>query len=467
MKKQLIIALSLLFCANTQAQETGHTLFFNAGAGMHHLSYDLLNGTQKGGAGYSFNAGYSYFFNQRWGIQTGIGLQSFRSTATLNYTTGVPSVDTDGAAYEYRTYYNNWKEKQQLVFFDIPLGVQYRRDFKEKIQLLATVGLKLSLPVKKTYKTTGGELVTSGVYSQWNVELKDMPQHGFNTITEQLTGNVSIKPSYSGFAELGALYGLSPKLDLYAGGYVNLGLNNVLKSDNKLVYQQDGVYNGVLASNQTDKARIISMGLKVGVRWHFGNKKAAIEPSTQVQIEQTLPVAEKAIADKAPEIKEEPKVEIAEEPVIVENASQTSEIPKAADAEKPLAKVIPAPAISRKDAAYKSARAIAASTVISFKFNSNQPSNLEDDKLKALSKILKTNTGMTLRIVGHTDNHGSRKVNYKIGLQRAENVRQKFLKYGVASSQLKREAKAFDASQPDNISQKNSIPGRIVTLIVE
>jgi hypothetical protein len=108
-------------------------------------------------------------------------------------------------------------------------------------------------PVKTTYKSTGGELVTSGLYSQWNVELKDLPQHGFNTITDQIKGNVSVKASCAAYAEAGALYGLTPRLDLYAGGYIDLGLNNVLKSDNRLIYQMDGVYNGVLASNQTDK----------------------------------------------------------------------------------------------------------------------------------------------------------------------------------------------------------------------
>jgi OmpA-OmpF porin, OOP family len=195
MKKQLIIGLSLLICANIQAQEAGHYLYLNAGGGLHNLSYNLQNGSEKGAFGYSFNTGYGYFFNKHWGVQAGVGLQSLKPTATLNYMTGAPSTDTDGAAYEYRTYYNNWKEQQQLLFLDIPLGVQYRYKLNEKFQILAGAGLKISIPVKTTYKTTGGEIVTSGYYSQWNVELKNMPRHGFNTITDQLTGDVSLKPS--------------------------------------------------------------------------------------------------------------------------------------------------------------------------------------------------------------------------------------------------------------------------------
>jgi len=96
MKKPLIIGLSLLFYANIQAQETGHYLYLNAGGGLHNLKYDLQNGSEKGACGYSLNAGYGYSFNKNWGLQTGIGLQSYNPTATLNYTTGAPSTDTDG-----------------------------------------------------------------------------------------------------------------------------------------------------------------------------------------------------------------------------------------------------------------------------------------------------------------------------------------------------------------------------------
>jgi len=437
MKKLLIIGLSLLLYANIHAQEPGHYLYLNTGGGLHNLSYDLQNGNEKGSFSYTLNAGYGYFFNRHWGIQTGLGLQSFKPTATLNYKTATPSTDTDGAAFEYRTSYNSWKEQQRLLFLDIPIGLEYRHMLGEKLQLLASAGVKLSIPVKTTYKTTGGEIVTTGFYSQWNVELKEMPQHGFNNITDQLTGDVSIKPSCSGFADLGALYGISSRVDLYAGGYVSYGMNNVLKTGNKIVYQQDGVYNGVLASDQTDKARTVSLGLKVGVLWHFGHKNKVAE----VKPEFAQPVAE-----KVPEPTEAPKIVIAEQ--LVEKAIITPENLK-------------------KEADYTNARAIAESTIISFKFNSPNPLNSEDSKIKELSAILKANPDMKLRIVGHAESDDSQKTNYKSGLQRAGYVRQKFLNHGVLSSQLKRESKSFDSSLPPTTSKQKRMESRVVTLIIE
>jgi len=443
MKKQLIIGFFLLLYANIQAQETNQYLYFNAGGGSHNLSYKLPYGIEKGGCGYSFNAGYGFYIDKHWGFQTGIGFQTFNPTATLNYMTSVPAIDSDGANYVFRTSYNNWKEKQQLLMFEIPIGAQYRFDIKEKIQFVATAGLKVLFPVKTTYKSTGGELVTSGLYSQWNVELKDLPQHGFNTITDQVKGNVTVKASCVAYAEAGALYGLTPRLDLYAGGYIDLGMNNVLKSDNRLVYQMDGVYNGVLASNQTEKAKTVALGMKVGVRWHFGQKKAIKEVVTQ-----PIPVAEKPV--------------VVEKPVIVEKVPEVKETPKEVVIEQPVAKVIKAPETTPEEDSYSLARALAESIRITFKFNSSIPLNSEDSKIKALCSILKATHGMTLRIVGHTDRLGTRKVNNKIGLQRAENVKQKFLKCGVPASKLKREAKLYSKSDYENGLQK-----RVVELIVE
>ena len=278
MKKHLIIALTLFLSSNLKAQENGSYLYANVGGGFHNLSYGLKNGNEQGRLGYSFLAGYGFNFSNHWGLQTGIGLQSFNPVATLNYLTVAPSVDADGTAYDYKTNYLNWKEKQQLLYLDLPLGLQYRFHLKDKIQILATAGMKVSIPLKTTYRSIGGEISTTGFYSQYNVELQDLPRHGFNNITDRLTGSVSVRSSYSAFADLGAKYALLDQLGLYAGGYVDYGLNNVAKSAGKLVYQQDGVYNGVLASDQTHSARTIALGLKAGIVWHFGNNNKEAKP---------------------------------------------------------------------------------------------------------------------------------------------------------------------------------------------
>jgi outer membrane protein OmpA-like peptidoglycan-associated protein len=188
----------------------------------------------------------------------------------------------------FKVNYKNWQEKQHAVFLDIPLTVQYKLPVSNKIGLLASVGANVSFPVTSSYEAAGGQFVTTGFYSQYNVELSDMQQHGFSTIDNTLKGNVALKPAFMAIADLGGLYKLTDKLDLFAGAYINYGLNNILKADTKLIYQPDAVYNGILASTQTKSVTPISIGLKVGIYFHLGDNK----PTTDfiVPVESLQPV---------------------------------------------------------------------------------------------------------------------------------------------------------------------------------
>ncbi len=272
MKKKIIILFSLALCISIQAQKAGNYLHFNIGSGLTNLSCKLQDGTQKGQAGYSANVAFSHFFTSQWGFQTGIGLQTYSTLSTINYLESTPAIDNDGDAYIFNANFKNWEEKQQASYLDIPLTGQFRHKFNEKFGLLATAGAKISIPVNATYKTISGEMNTSGDYPQWNVEFTDMPQHGFSSITESYTGNYSLKPTYMAIAEIGGLYKLSKKLDLYAGAYLNYGLNNVLSPDSKQIYQVDAVYNGILSSNQAASVKLQLIGVKLGLYLHIGKK---------------------------------------------------------------------------------------------------------------------------------------------------------------------------------------------------
>lgn len=285
MKKLIIIGLSLLYWGILPAQKAEQYFHINLGGGQNNLLYNLQNGTEKGKFGYSINAAYSYFFSSQWGLQTGVGIQSFNTLSTLNLLTSTPNIDTDGDAYEFRTNYNNWKEKQQAFYLEVPLVAQYRYNFGDKFGFIASLGAKALIPIHASYETTGGEITTTGYYSQWNVELSDIPQHGFSTITTKYKGNLSLKPAYMLIIDMGGLYKLSDNVDLYLGEYFNYGLNNVIKPDTKLIYQPDGNYNSVLTSNQTNKLKPISVGIKIGLYLRLGQKRHGAE---EVQISEKI-----------------------------------------------------------------------------------------------------------------------------------------------------------------------------------
>ena len=537
MKKQLILVVTLLIYGALQAQETGNYLNFNVGGGIHNLSYSLPNviGTQKGQFGYTINAGYSYFFTPQWGLHTGLGFQSFNSLSTLNYLSSTPDIDTDGKSYTFKANYKNWQERQQALFVDIPLTIQFKMPLSKKMGLLTSVGGNISFPVNSGFKTTGGELVTTGFYPQYNAELYDLPQHGFSTMTKTFTGNQSIKTAYMAIADLGGLYKLNEKLDLYGGAYINYGLNNILKPDTKLVYQPaqpNGIYNGVFASGLTTNVVPISVGLKVGVYWHFGDKKStldfvkpedakieepavplkAVEPVQPVEPVQTVqpveavttvvpveavpvvvpvPAAEPAQAVQPVEtapivLPAEPvkpveavqpaePVQTVESPVqtvnpvpdvtVVEQTPKAVETPKELVAEQPVTQTVNAEEVQNEDA-FKQAQKIAESMNLMFGFNSYQVRNAKNDKIKELSRILKDNSYIHVRFVGHTCNIGTHEINLIFGMKRAKSVQQKFINEGVSESQLSVESKAYDQPLVPNTSKANRAKNRRVEIKV-
>lgn len=272
MKKQLILFISLVFTILSQAQETGNYLHFNIGSGQHNLSYTLKDGTQTAQSGYTANLVFSHFFTTSIGFQTGIGVQTYNALSTLNLTEETPSIDSDGDIYIHKSNFKNWQESQQVLFVEVPLTGQFKHKFNEKIGLLVTAGAKISIPVDATYITTGGEIVTTGYYPQYNIELADLPQHGFTTINQSYSGKCSFKPAYMAIAELGGTYKISENIDLYIGGYFNYGLNNILNPDIKMLYQIDGTYNGVLGTYQTASVKPFSIGAKLGLYLKLGKK---------------------------------------------------------------------------------------------------------------------------------------------------------------------------------------------------
>ena len=278
--KKIIIYICLFFISLAiQAQEKSHYLYFNVGGGQHNIDYTVLNGTVKNGLGLTSNIGYNYFFEKHWGIGTGIGFQSFHTGATLNYVTSHPATDADGETYNYRTYFSNFRENQKIRTLDVPIGFIFKSEIGSKVGLLVSIGGKASFPVFGNYEMVGGQIETRGYYPQYDVELANMPNHNFVTITQLSSHAFDSKVNWSVFGDLGGTWKIRNYLDLYYGVYLNYNWYDIQKRSNKFVYEEDGVYNGIFGSNQTDRIKLISFGFKIGVSYqlHKGGKPAKKE----------------------------------------------------------------------------------------------------------------------------------------------------------------------------------------------
>jgi outer membrane protein OmpA-like peptidoglycan-associated protein len=452
MKKYIILILGMITTISISAQEQKHYFNLNAGGGLHNLKYDLQDGNVENGFGGTFNLGYSYFFKPSWAINTGVGLLSAQATGILNQVVSETSVDEDGDSYEFRTSYNNLEEKQTALFLDIPINLQYQHWVNEKWGLLATMGAKASIPLSANYKVTDGSVTTTGYYEQWNVELSDMTQHSFSTLTNQPSGDLNLKTSVSLNAELGALYNLSQRFDLYLGSYINIGVNNLINAGSNAVYPGDGTYNSMLASTQTSKVSLSTFGIKIGLCLRATHEKKVVYIAPAVQpIIDVIPVVEDLVV-------EEPVVQ-AVVPVI-----NTSLVKKQIMVDTIIE---PEPVVSLNDTILKT-KVVAKQINIKFPLNSDVPLNDAFDKqFSELAQILKANPTLKIRIKGHTCNLASREYNLKVGMDRANVGKAMLLKLGVPESQILTESVAFDEPMVPNINEENRAKNRRIELIIE
>lgn len=276
MKNLLFIGLLLMGTGALQAhaQEKSQAIYFNLGSGFHNLLFDLQNGTQKNIIGNTCNLGYNFFFSKSLGLGAGLGLESFQSNTTLNYQTRKSSKDSEGESFEFRTQYTDWQEKQSILLLGIPFAFIYRKEVSEKLKFQFSIGPKMSFAVQSNYKAEGGTIVTSGYYPQYDIILFGMPQHNFTTLTSFPKTNISLNPVVSAYSNLGGLYKINDRLDLYTGIYFDYGLSNMIDARDKYLYQGDGVYNGVFSSDLTNKVKQFAFGFKIGINFSLDANEA-------------------------------------------------------------------------------------------------------------------------------------------------------------------------------------------------
>jgi hypothetical protein len=240
------------------------------GGGFHNLSADVTNGKSEGGFGFILDLDYAYFFDEQWGLKTGVGIKTFQGSSILNTMTTEPAIDSDGDTYEHRVYFKDWKETESAVMLSIPLEALYKLKINRTNKMLLSLGADFSFPLLVSYQTKSGSMETRGYYSQWNVELYNMPEHGFGTVTTKFKGDNNLYPSVALSGELGNLYRWTKKTDFYYGLYFSYSLNSVLQPDNKSIYQKSGLYNGLYSSQQTSSVYPITFGFKLGLNWSVG-----------------------------------------------------------------------------------------------------------------------------------------------------------------------------------------------------
>jgi OOP family OmpA-OmpF porin len=392
----IVVCLTAII-TRSGAQELGIEL----NGGLQGTQYQQQNGQNKQLPGGSLGLSYIFRLSSRWGLLTGITGGLYRTQATL--LDGVvftsDQVDDAGSAFQYNVKTEGYKETQRFFAASIPLLLQYHT--AGSTQWYFEGGGKVLIPFNTSIQVTAQQLSLSGYYSDFNLGVSNLPQHGFGTLNGWKGSATSeLKPAAALSAATGLSFSLSPGARLYTGLYIDYGLTDLKDKNGTMplvTYSSTGINgvraNGVVNMQSAGQVALLSFGLQV--RLSFGSYKAkpAAQPKT---IKEPQQPAKQTISDV--------EARVIQRPIVFGIIGETS-LP---DFEKP--------------------------------------------KLDKVANILKQYPDSRISIVGHICNSGTETENIKVGTARAKAVAQYLRGKGIDRSRMD----ISSANEKDPVLSNNS-----------
>lgn len=252
-------------------------------AGLAGLQYKIKDGKSKLRPALGFDLGFTRTFHKHWAVVTGMGIMQYNTDALMNNSSDVSEnqVDDMGAAFRYTVRSTGYKETQRFMAMNIPLMLQYRTARPERTQWFFNAGAKLILPFDTKIKATAQQLDLTGYYPDVNLEIKNLPQHGFGTVFNWSGENkYALKPEVAITALTGLSFNLKNGYRLSLGVYCDYGMTGMKKvTDQPLVTYNAPITSGVnansvLAVNNAGFVRSFATGIQF--KLEFGKKKAKV-----------------------------------------------------------------------------------------------------------------------------------------------------------------------------------------------
>ena len=264
-----------------------HVVQASLGGGLHALlpklsadgrtTVGLDNGV---GAGAQVQAIYTYFFHKYVGVTGGLGFELYTGNMHGTFSERVWLYDRYNAMnYWLNSDYTNFKEREQLYYLTIPVGVTGRINLTDPLQLRGTVGLGMNMIVGSHFRGDG-QLTTTADYPDYNLHFDpDLPQHGFsNYYMGGYEGKIdnTFPVSMFVFADFGVHYQFTRRWGIYGGIYFSYTCFNAVRPTTdaagnrpELVKfdsaSKQWTYSGMINSKFVEALNPLAVGVKVGV----------------------------------------------------------------------------------------------------------------------------------------------------------------------------------------------------------
>jgi OOP family OmpA-OmpF porin len=278
-----ITGIAIAFMAIiTQAGAQG--LSIELDGGLQGTRYSLQNGQSQLQAGGSLGLGYGFRLGRSLNLLTGVTGGVYRTQASLRDGVVFSSyqVDDAGSAFQYTVKPTGYKETQQFFAASVPLLLQYHTT-DAGVQWYFAGGGKVFVPFNTSTQVSATQLSLSGYYPDFNVDLSNLPQHGFGTINNwKANATTKLRPAAALSAATGLSFSLSPGTRFYAGVYVDFGLTDLKETNDSIplaTYSSTGISGvqagGVLNMPKAGQVRLLSFGLQLRLSFGSGGSKAA------------------------------------------------------------------------------------------------------------------------------------------------------------------------------------------------
>ncbi len=527
MKKTIstLLLLAVVASASAQSVDRKSNLQFNVGGGIHSLQYTPVDGEQALGFGGLVEAQYQYMFNHYLGFGFGVQAGCLQGVSTYNYTLNQTNVMLPGAVYaaDVTTNLYNWKEKQHVATIAVPVQVILRAPISYKAAFQMGLGASIDMPFYGKYRVDKGQYTRTAYMSQTNVTYgEDMNSHLLGRYTANgEEGDLDLQKVYVGFlADLGFDINLAEGAGLYIGAYGYYSPSNIITSAgntnplfNYNEYQGAYDYQGVFASDRTDKVNPLEVGIKIGLRFGMGkdvdwrekeaaaaqayaDSLAAVEAARQAA---ELKAREEAAARAKAEAEARAKAQA--DSIAAAHAAELAKAKAEADKAKAEAEALArakdeaeARAKAEAEAAAKAqadaearlkaeaeARARAEAEAIArakaeqkareeaafvagfsdtayFETGKDMPifGQLNEDSWTNLKEVMDNHPEIKVTVTGYTDNVGKDATNMALSLRRAENIKKMLVEKGIDASRIK----AYGKGKNNPIAPNNTKEGR-------
>jgi hypothetical protein len=259
--------------------QTNQSISVGGNAGIVSLFYNMDKGSCKPRVGFGGKFAYSFYFLPQWGIGAGVEFSICSADGNLD---GAKisfdnKIDDEGDMYRKDVYFRDWHERQRIFFAEIPIVLHYKYDFglRKRQMIYINMGVKIQVPLMANYQVTRGELEIEGYYSDWNVTLFNLPNHGFGKeVTKTNFGTLQIPLNVSATISIGYSFEVAKMINVFVGGAFDYGFMNLKGADNgDLLYEdnyQNLQYRGILFSSSIEKVNTISVKGEAGVSIALG-----------------------------------------------------------------------------------------------------------------------------------------------------------------------------------------------------